>query len=96
MKKGEMAGELARRTGLTKGDCLCAIDAVSQIITEALSRGEKVSISGFGVFEMKVRAPRTGRNPGANTPVQIPARQSPVFHAGKWLKEATQREVSNE
>lgn len=88
MNKEDMAGLLAQKARLTKKDAETALDAVFDIITNALSSGEKVQIVGFGAFEVKSRAPRVGRNPKANVPVEIPARKMPVFKPGKPLKEA--------
>lgn len=88
MNKEDMVGILAQKTRLTKRDAETALDAVFGIITDALSSGEKVQIVGFGAFEVKSRAPRVGRNPKANVPVEIPARKMPVFKPGKPLKEA--------
>lgn len=86
MNKEDMVGLLAQKANLTKRDAETALDAVFDIITDALSSGEKVQIVGFGAFEVKSRAPRVGRNPKANVPVEIPARKMPVFKPGKPLK----------
>ena len=83
-----MAGALAFRTGMTKKTSESIIDTVFEIITDSLVSGKKVQIVGFGSFEVKDRAPRVGRNPKANVPVNIPARRVPVFNAGKPLKDA--------
>lgn len=88
MNKEDMVGILAQRTGFIRRDAEKAFDAVFQIIAEALSAGKKVQVVGFGTFEVKDRAPRTGRNPRANTTVKIPACKSPSFKAGKSLKDA--------
>lgn len=88
MNKEDMVSILSKKTRLTHKEAEVAFDAVFQIITDALSSGEKVQVVGFGTFEVKDRAPRVGRNPRANTPVMIPACKSPVFKAGKLLKEA--------
>lgn len=87
MNKEDMVSALAQKTGFVRRDAEAALDAVFQIITDALISGDKVQVVGFGTFEVKNRAPRVGRNPKANTPVAIPARKSPVFKAGKPLKE---------
>lgn len=88
MNKEEMVGALSQKARLTRKDAETALDAVFEIITDAMRNGEKVQIVGFGVFEVKDRAPRVGRNPKANVPVIIPARKMPVFKPGKPLKEA--------
>ena len=64
------------------------INAVTAAIADALKAGEKVQLIGFGTFEVKARAERTGRNPHTNEPVPIPARVVPSFKAGKYLKKA--------
>ena len=88
MNKEDIVNSLSKKTGFIRRDAEMAFDTVFQIITDSLSAGEKVQIVGFGTFEVKDRAPRVGRNPRANTPVMIPACKSPVFKAGKLLKEA--------
>ncbi len=88
MNKEEMVSALTQKTGFTRRDSETALDAVFEIITDALSAGDKVQIVGFGVFEVKDRAPRVGRNPKVNVSVGIPARKRPVFRPGKTLKEA--------
>jgi DNA-binding protein HU-beta len=88
MNREDMVNAMVRKTGFMRKDAEAALEAVFQIITEALSNGDRVQVTGFGTFEVKNRAPRVGRNPRANTPVQIPARKSPSFKAGKALKEA--------
>ena len=93
MNKEDMVGILAQKAKLTKKDAETTLDAVFDIITNALTSGEKVQIVGFGAFEVKSRAPRVGRNPKANTPVEIPARKMPVFKPGKPLKEAVDSRV---
>ncbi len=91
MNKEDIVISLSKKTGFIRRDAETAFDSVFQIITDALSAGEKVQIVGFGTFEVKDRAPRVGRNPRANTPVMIPACKSPVFKAGKLLKEAVDK-----
>ncbi len=64
------------------------IESLLNTISESLAKGEKVQFAGFGTFEPKVCAPRTGRNPHTNEEVKIPARIVPNFRAGKYLKNA--------
>lgn len=87
MNKEEMVCALSQKANLTKKDAETVLDAVFEIITDELSAGNRVQVVGFGVFEVKDRAPRVGRNPKANVPVNIPARKMPVFKPGKTLKE---------
>ncbi len=88
MNRIELVGALARRTGMTKVDTEVVTDTLFQIITDAMATGDKVRIDNFGTFEVKNRAPRVGRNPRANVPVNIPARRAPSFSAHKTLREA--------
>ena len=88
MNRIELVGALARRTGMTKVDTEVVTDTLFQIITDAMATGDKVRIDNFGTFEVKNRAPRVGRNPRANVPVNIPARRAPRFSAHKTLREA--------
>lgn len=88
MNKVELVGALAQRTGMTKVDATVVTGELFQIIADALTAGEKVRIDDFGTFEVKNRAPRVGRNPKANVPVNIPARKAPNFTAHKTLKDA--------
>lgn len=91
MNKEEMVHAFAQKTGATKKGAELALDAVFQIISDALTSGDRVQIVGFGTFEVKQRAPRTGRNPKANLPVHIPARRVPCFTPGKTLKFLVER-----
>ncbi|MCL2748025.1 MAG: HU family DNA-binding protein [Oscillospiraceae bacterium] len=88
MNKADLINAVADKTGLTKKDCEKAISGVFDAISESLVAGEKVQLVGFGAFDVKARAPRMGRNPKTKESIQIPASQSPVFKAGKALKEA--------
>ena len=88
MNRIELVGALARRTGMTKVDTEVVTDTLFQIITDAMATGDKVRSDNFGTFEVKNRAPRVGRNPRANVPVNIPARRAPSFSAHKTLREA--------
>ena len=88
MNRIELVGALARRTGMTKVDTEVVTDTLFQIITDAMATGDKVRIDNFGTFEVKNRAPRVGRNPRANVPVNIPARRAPSVSAHKTLREA--------
>lgn len=90
MNKTELISAVAEKTGLSKKDSDAAIAAVVDAITESLVQGEKVQLVGFGSFEVKKRAARTGRNPRTNEPVEIPAAKLPVFKPGKALKDAIQ------
>ena len=87
MKKVELVEAVATATGLTKADATRAIDATFATITEALVKGDKVQLVGFGSFEVRKRAARKGRNPQTKEEIKIPASKAPVFKAGKALKD---------
>lgn len=88
MTKAELISAVAEKSELTKKDSDKAVTAVIDAITEALANGEKVSLVGFGTFEVKNRAARQGINPRTKEPMPIPASKLPAFKAGKALKEA--------
>ena len=88
MTKGELVNVLADKAGLTKVDAARAVDGVADAITAALARGEKVPWTGFGTYEVRMRAARMGRNPQTGAPLHIPAGKTPAFRAGKSLKDA--------
>ena len=87
MNKATLIAAVAEKTGLTKKDAAAAIDATYGAITEAMVNGDKVNVSGFGIFEVKARAARTGRNPQTKETIQIPASKIPAFKAAKALKD---------
>lgn len=88
MNKQELTERMANKTRMTKKDCGIALDSLLSTVTEALKKDEKIKLTGFGVFEVKHRAARTGRNPQTKEIVEIPAQSVPVFKAGKALKES--------
>jgi DNA-binding protein HU-beta len=90
MIKTELVDAVASRAQLTKKEANQVVEAVLQSITEALSRGEKVQLVGFGTFEVRQREARSGRNPQTGEAINIPARRAPVFKPGKLLKEAVE------
>lgn len=88
MTKSDLITAVVEKTGMTKKDADAAVNAVLDSITESLAGGEKVSLVGFGNFEVRQRAARKGHNPKTKEPMDIPASTLPVFKAGKGLKEA--------
>ncbi len=88
MNKEEMVTALSNRAGFTRRDAEAALNGILNIISDELVSGHRVQIVGFGTFEVKQRAPRTGRNPKKNLPVKIPARKVPYFTPGAVLKSA--------
>ncbi len=91
MNKSEMANRLASRSGLTQAESVDVLDSifdpVAGIIADRLDAGEKVSIAGFGSFETRHRAARSGRNPRTGESIEIAARRYPAFKAAKGLKD---------
>jgi DNA-binding protein HU-beta len=87
LNKAELVADVAERSGLTKRDAEKAVNAVVESIEEALTKGEKVSLVGFGTFEVRERAARSGRNPRTGDTLQLAASRVPAFKAGKSLKE---------
>ncbi|HIT58600.1 MAG TPA: HU family DNA-binding protein [Candidatus Faeciplasma pullistercoris] len=88
MTKVELVSKVAEKCDCTKKDAEKYVNAVIDSITETLAAGEKVSIIGFGVFEVKARAAKEGINPRTGDKISIDARKVPVFKAGKGLKDA--------
>ena len=88
MNKSELIAAVAERSGLSKKDSEAAVNAAVAAITAALADEEKVQLVGFGSFEVKKRAARTGLNPRTKEPVKIAAAKVPVFKAGTDLKAA--------
>jgi DNA-binding protein HU-beta len=86
MNKEALVEQVADRTGQTKKQAMAIIDAVFACITGSLRRGEKVTVVGFGTFQVRGRAARDGRNPRTGAKIRIPPKRVPVFTAGKDLK----------
>ena len=87
MNKTELIAAVAESAGLTKKDTERVVNACLDVITAALSQGDKVQISGFGTFEVKDREARIGRNPHTKEAIEIPATKVPGFKASKTLKD---------
>ena len=88
MNKTELIAAAAERSGLTKKDAEKALNAAIDAITAALVAGDKVQVSGFGIFEVKAREARVGRNPHTGEAMEIAASKVPGFKASKTLKDA--------
>jgi DNA-binding protein HU-beta len=88
MNKTELVAKVAEKSNLTKKDAEKAISAVLSSIEEALSKGDKIQLVGFGTFEIRERAARKGRNPQTGEEINIAATRIPVFKAGKMLRDA--------
>jgi len=91
MNKAELINAAAERAGLSKKDTEAVLNAVIDVISESLAEGDKVQLVGFGAFEVKDRAARTGRNPKTKEPIEIPASKVPVFKPGRALKDAVEK-----
>ena len=87
MNKSELIAAMAKKSGLSRKNCESALDAFVTATGDALKNGDKVHLVGFGTFEVKERAARTGRNPKTLEPVNIPASKQPTFRPGKAFKE---------
>ena len=88
MNKAELIEAAADKTSLTRKDVGTVVDAVLEVITEALEKGEKVQLVGFGSFDVKDRAQHIGRNPQTKQEIVIPATKAVQFKPGKALKDA--------
>ncbi|MDP1442512.1 HU family DNA-binding protein [Priestia megaterium] len=88
MNKTELVDAVATKSELTKQDSKKAVGALFETISNTLAKEEKIQLAGFGTFEIRKRAERTGRNPQTGEQMTIPASKSPAFKPGKELKEA--------
>ena len=88
MNKAELIESAAEASGLSKGEAGKAVEAALEAIVKAVARGEKVAISGFGNFERRERAARTGRNPQTGAEIKVAASKAPAFKPGKAFKDA--------
>ncbi|MGG3157788.1 HU family DNA-binding protein [Priestia megaterium] len=88
MNKTELVDAVATKSELTKQDSKKAVDALFETISNTLAQEEKIQLVGFGTFEIRERAERTGRNPQTGEEMTIPASKAPAFKPGKELKEA--------
>lgn len=88
MNLNDLKAAVAEKAGLSKADAGSAVSAVLDTITEALSKGDKIALVGFGNFETSERAAREGRNPATGETIQIAASKAVKFKAGKALKDS--------
>lgn len=91
MNKTELIASIAEKAAISKKDADKAIAAFIESVTDALKAGDKVQLVGFGTFEVRERAARTGRNPQTNETITIAASKSPAFKAGKAFKDAVDK-----
>ena len=90
MNKSDLINAIATHANLTKADAGRALEALVQTIETTLKSGDSIALVGFGTFEVKERAERTGRNPQTGEAITIAAAKVPSFKAGKALKDAVQ------
>ncbi len=88
MNKNDLVAHVSESASMSKADAAKAVDAVFEVITEALKAGEEVRLVGFGTFLVSERAASEGRNPRTLEKISIPASRQPKFKAGKGLKDA--------
>ena len=88
MNKTQLIEAVAAKADIKKKDAEAAVNALTDVIAEALKAGEKVQLVGFGTFEVKERGARTGRNPQTGEAIEIAASKHPAFTAGKAFKDA--------
>ena len=91
MTKAELVEEVSRVSDLTKKHSEVIVDTVFKSIIDALQRGEKIELRGFGSFRLRRREPRKGRNPKTGDRVDVPPKKIPYFKPGKELKELINR-----
>lgn len=88
MTKTDLISAVAEKTGVTKKDAGAILDALIEEIIGAVKKGDRVQLVGFGTFELRERAARTGLNPQTKEQIAIPASKAPAFKAGKAFKDA--------
>lgn len=88
MNKSELIDQATSSTGLSKSEVSKVLDGVLTTISDAVTSGDKVAISGFGTFERRERAARTGRNPQTGEELQVAASKAPAFKPAKAFKDA--------
>ena len=91
MTKAELIETMSTASGLSKKDAGAALNAAIEAITKTLEKGEKVTLPGFGTFEVRNRPARQGRNPQTGESVTIEAKKAPAFKPGATLKAAVNK-----
>ena len=87
MTKAELVAKVAAEAGITKIQATRCVNAFVEALTEALAKGERTALPGLGVFNVRERKARKGRNPRTGEVIKIPARKVVVFHPAKSLRE---------
>jgi len=88
MNKPELISAIAGKTGMKKKDCTIMVDSLTEVVTGALKKGDKVALIGFGTFGARKRKARNGVNPRTRKKIKIPSKTVPYFKPGKKLREA--------
>lgn len=88
MNKSELVAAIAAKANLSKKDAEAALNALTDAVADVLKKGDKITLVGFGTFEVRERAAREGRNPQTGATIKIAASKVPAFKAGKALKDA--------
>jgi DNA-binding protein HU-beta len=88
MNKTQFVEAVAQKSGMSKREAEAAVNAMTAVIADTLKAGDKVQLIGFGTFEVKTRAERSGRNPKTGETITIAASKHPSFSAGKALKDS--------
>jgi DNA-binding protein HU-beta len=87
ISKADLVKELAEKTGMGQKETKTLVDSLFESVSSHLKQGNKVQLTGFGTFEVRERAARTGVKPGTTEKIEIPASKFPAFKAGKTLKD---------
>ena len=87
ISKSQLTDEVAESIGMTKAQAKTAVDALFEHITMHLQQGDKITVTGFGTFDVRERSARQGVKPGTSEKIDIPASKAPAFKAGKSLKD---------
>jgi DNA-binding protein HU-beta len=91
MNKEELVQEVSKKTKVTQKDTAAIVNEIMATIEKTVAKGKKVTLVGFGTFEARKRASRTGRNPQTGAKIKIAAKTAPVFSAGKKFKEVVNK-----
>lgn len=91
MNKTQLVEAISKNADLSKKDAEAALNALTDTVTKALKKGDKIQLVGFGTFEVAKRAARTGRNPQTGAEMKIAASKAPKFKPGKALKDAVNK-----
>ena len=87
MNKEELVQEISKKAKVTQKDAAEVLNAIMSTVEKTVAKGKKVTLVGFGTFEARKRAARTGRNPQTGAEIKIAAKTVPTFSAGKQFKE---------